>query len=62
MLICPVCQCTEFDKEEVLMTGKWSRFLNYSNKKYDAATCQNCGYTMLFRKKSKFNPFELLTG
>jgi len=46
----------------VIMQGKWSRLFNYSNKKYNSISCNDCGYTMLFKQDSKFNILEAITG
>ncbi len=62
MYLCPMCQSTEFDTDTIIMQGKWSRLINYSNKKYDAVSCKNCGYTMLFKQDAKFSIMEALIG
>ena len=59
---CISCGGKEWLIETVLMTGKISRLFNYSNKKYDAVSCVNCGYTMLFKKDARFNIFEAIMG
>lgn len=43
------------------MQGKWSRLINYANKKFDAVSCKNCGYTMLFKQDAKFSILEAIT-
>ena len=50
------------ENDTVIMQGKWSRLVNYSNKKYNAISCKDCGYTMLFKQDSKFNILEAITG
>lgn len=59
---CSVCNSQEMEKDTVIMQGKWSRLVNYSNKKYNAISCKNCGYTMLFKQDSKFNILEAIMG
>ena len=44
------------------MQGKWSRLVNYANKKYTAISCKNCGYTMLFKEGAKFSILEAMIG
>ena len=48
--------------DTVIMQGKWSRLFNYSNKKFQAISCSECGHTMLFKKDAKFNVLEALVG
>lgn len=59
---CPMCQSPEFDTQTVMMQGKWSRLFNYSNKKFDAISCKNCGHTMLFKQDAKFSILEAIVG
>ncbi len=59
---CLVCNSQEMENDTVIMQGKWSRLVNYSNKKYDAISCKDCGYTMLFKQNSKFNILEAIMG
>ncbi len=59
---CSVCNSQEMENDTVIMQGKWSRLVNYSNKKYNAIHCKNCGYTMLFKQDSKFNILEAIMG
>jgi len=59
---CLVCNSQEMEIDTVIMQGKWSRLLNYSNKKYNAISCKDCGYTMLFKQSSKFNILEAIMG
>ena len=48
--------------DTVIMQGKWSRLFNYSNKQFNAISCEDCGHTMLFKKDSKFNVIEAMLG
>ncbi len=58
---CPMCQSTDLEKDTIVMQGKWSRLINYANKKFDAVSCKNCGYTMLFKQDAKFSILEAIT-
>lgn len=47
---CLKCGGTDFDREEVTMTGGWlSRFFNVQSKRYTAVTCERCHYTEFYR-------------
>ena len=59
---CVMCGSKSLQTDTVIMQGKWSRLFNYSNKKFRAVSCDDCGYTMLFKKDAKFNVFEALVG
>ncbi len=62
MLECLVCKSKKLESDVVIMQGKWSRLFNYSNKQFNAISCQDCGHTMLFKKDSKFNIVEAFLG
>jgi len=59
---CPVCQSTELEADTVIMQGKWSRLINYANKKFNAVCCKNCGHTMLFKQDARFSILEAILG
>lgn len=59
---CVVCNSTNFDTDAIMMQGKWSRLFNYSNKKFNAVSCKDCGYTMLFKEDAKFSILEAIVG
>lgn len=59
---CPLCNSEELENDTVIMQGKWSRLVNYANKKYTAISCKNCGYTMLFKEGAKFSILEAMIG
>ena len=61
-LVCLVCNSQNMENDIVIMQGKWSRLFNYSNKKYNAISCNECGYTMLFKQDSKFSILEVMMG
>lgn len=48
---CVKCGNSELNETEVRMTGSGlSRFLDVQNKRYDAVTCEECGYTEFYSK------------
>lgn len=50
---CPKCSSTEFKQDMVRMTGSGlSRFFNIQNRKYEAISCLQCGYTELYSRKT----------
>lgn len=49
---CLRCSNPSFTDEEVRMTGKWGRFFDMQSKKFTAVSCDNCGYTELYRQQS----------
>jgi len=57
-----MCNGQEMEIDIVMMQGKWSRLFNYSNKKFDAISCKNCGHTMFFKQDAKFSILEVITG
>ncbi len=59
---CPICQSTELEADTVIMQGKWSRLINYANKKFNAVCCKNCGHTMLFKQDARFSILEAILG
>jgi len=62
MLKCIICKSKNLKSDTVIMQGKWSRLFNYSNKQFNAISCEDCGHTMLFKKDSKFNVIEAMLG
>lgn len=60
---CARCSNPSFTDEEVRMTGKYGRFFDMQSKKFTAVTCDNCGYTDLYRQQSgrAGNILDLLT-
>ena len=48
---CPKCGDNGFSTSEVRMTGSGlSRFFDVQNKRFDAVSCEECGYTEFFSK------------
>jgi predicted nucleic-acid-binding Zn-ribbon protein len=47
--LCSKCQHTEFETQEIRTTGKYSRFFDIQNKKFNAVSCTNCGFTEIYK-------------
>ena len=50
--VCPKCQHTEYERDEIRATGKFSRFLNIQHKSFRTVSCTACGYTELYKGES----------
>lgn len=47
---CTKCNGTEYRTGQLRTTGSGiTRFLNIQNQKYSTVSCENCGYTKLYR-------------
>ena len=46
------------------MTGKYSRFFDVQDKKFQAVSCAQCGYTEIYRGNTSAlaNNFDFFTG
>ena len=62
--VCAKCSSRSFTSEEIRATGKYGRFFDMQSKKFTAITCDNCGYTELYREQSgrAGNILDLLSG
>ena len=62
--LCPKCQNTSCQLDEIRATGKYSRFFDIQNKKFNAASCTQCGYTEIYRGDSSTlgNIFDFFVG
>jgi uncharacterized protein len=50
---CPKCSNKSFKSDEIRVTGSgFSRFFDVQNRKYIAISCENCGYTEFYNKKT----------
>lgn len=48
---CAKCGNSQLKEKEVRMTGSGlSRFFDVQNMRYDAITCQECGYTEFYSR------------
>ncbi|MBH26951.1 MAG: GTP-binding protein [Chloroflexi bacterium] len=62
---CAKCGSTQFTNNEIRTTGSGlSRFFDIQNQKFTAVTCNNCGYTELFKVQGGGigNFFDFLSG
>ena len=62
---CAKCEGSEFKNNEIRTTGSGlSRFFDIQNQKFTAVTCNNCGYTELFKVQGGGigNFFDFLSG
>lgn len=49
--ICPKCNCTEYETDQIQTTGgNFSKVFNVQNKKFVAVNCKKCGYTEFYKK------------
>jgi len=50
---CPKCSHNGFKTDEIRVTGAgFSRFFDIQNRKYLAISCESCGYTEFYNKKT----------
>ena len=50
---CPQCQNESYETGTIRTTGGGlSRFLDVQNQQFSHITCENCGYTELFKRRS----------
>ncbi len=50
---CPKCQNTAYETGTIRTTGGGlSRFLDIQNQKFSHITCNSCGYTEFFKRRS----------
>jgi predicted nucleic-acid-binding Zn-ribbon protein len=61
--VCAKCQHTSFSTDEIRATGKYSRFFDMQNKKFMAVSCDECGFTEIYKGNSSTlgNIFDLFT-
>ena len=61
---CPKSSHTECLAEEVRIAGKYSRFFDVQNKKFQTVSCAHCGYTEMYRGDTSTlaNVFDFFTG
>ena len=59
------CSGHEFETGEIRVAGGvWSRIFDVQNKKYNAVTCNKCGFTEFYKgdKTTLGNVFDFFTG
>ena len=62
--VCPKCAHSEYERDEIRVTGKLTRFLNIQHKSFWTISCTTCGYTDLYRGDSSklANIFDFFAG
>ncbi|MGD1822595.1 MAG: zinc ribbon domain-containing protein [Pleomorphochaeta sp.] len=51
--VCPKCGCTHYQSDTLQATGgNFSKLFDVQNKKFVTISCDNCGYTELYKKNS----------
>ncbi|WP_010299503.1 MULTISPECIES: zinc ribbon domain-containing protein [Clostridium] len=62
--ICPKCGCNEYENDEFQATGgNLAKIFDVQNKKFITISCARCGYTELYKSKTKagWNILDFLT-
>ncbi|MDR1017470.1 MAG: zinc ribbon domain-containing protein [Lachnospiraceae bacterium] len=50
---CPKCGCGAYSKDQLQATGgDFSKIFNVQNKKFITISCENCGYTELYKAET----------
>ncbi|MCY1152943.1 MAG: zinc ribbon domain-containing protein [Sphaerochaetaceae bacterium] len=51
--VCPKCGCTHYQSDVFQATGgNFAKIFDVQNKKFVTISCDNCGYTELYKKNS----------
>ena len=51
--ICPKCGCTRYTADQIQTTGgDFAKIFNVQNKKFTTVSCDQCGYTELYRSET----------
>lgn len=51
--VCPKCGCTGYTSDQFQATGgEFSKLFNVQNKKFITVSCNECGYTELYRAET----------
>lgn len=62
--ICPKCGCNNYESDEFQATGgNLAKMFDVQNKKFITVSCSRCGYTELYKAKTKtgWNILDFLT-
>ena len=62
---CTKCGCTEFSTDEIHTTGgNVSKLFNVQNKRFITVSCNNCGFTELYKEQTStgMNVLDFLVG
>ncbi len=63
--ICPKCGCQHFEHDQFQATGgNLAKLFDVQNKKFLTISCEDCGYTELYKAKtaSGMNVLDFLMG
>lgn len=59
--ICPKCGCERYVQDQFQATGgNFAKLFDVQNKKFITISCQDCGYTELYRGEGKWNVLDFL--
>ena len=48
---CPECGCKSYETGQIRVSGGfWSSFFDVGNRRYNAVSCANCGYTKFYKR------------
>ena len=51
--ICPKCGCTRYTADQIQTNGgDFAKIFNVQNKKFTTVSCDQCGYTELYRSET----------
>lgn len=51
--VCPKCGCTHYSSDQFQATGgDFAKIFNVQNKKFITISCDQCGYTELYRAQT----------
>lgn len=51
--VCPKCGCEKYDSDVFQAAGgNFAKIFDVQNKKFITVTCNDCGYTELYKTKS----------
>ncbi len=63
--VCPKCGCRRYDADQFQATGgTFSKLFDIQNKRFITISCQQCGFTELYRAESDgaMNVLDFLIG
>lgn len=49
---CPLCHNTNYEEDEIRVSGALSRFFDVQNKRFTTISCTKCGHTQFFKRTS----------
>ena len=62
---CPKCAGSEYEQGKAYMSGGfWSKIFDVQGKRFDTASCKQCGYTEFYKKEKRKgeNVLDFFTG